>query len=152
MRAVVQRSGFARVKVGERIIGEIDHGVVVLIGVGQNDTEQDAEYLAEKVAHLRIFADDAGKMNLDVEAVNGQVLSISQFTLYGDVRKGRRPNYMQAAEPKIAQRLYEAFNDAVRAFGLPVQTGDFGAMMEVELVNSGPVTILIDSNRPSVSP
>lgn len=147
MRAVVQRSGPASVKVGERVTGVIDHGLVVLLGVGQDDTDEDARYLAQKLAHLRIFADESGKMNLDVQAVSGQVLSISQFTLYGDVRKGRRPNYTQAAEPALARRLYDTFNDALRSYGLSVETGEFGAMMEVELVNRGPVTILMDSER-----
>ncbi|WDL96193.1 D-aminoacyl-tRNA deacylase [Alicyclobacillus sp. ALC3] len=147
MRAVVQRSGRAKVTVGNRTTGSIDHGYVVLLGVRDGDSETDAHYLAEKVAHLRVFEDDSGKMNLDLEAVGGAVLSVSQFTLYGDVRKGRRPNYMQAAAPEAARRLYEVFNDALRSYGFDVETGEFGAMMKVELVNDGPVTILIDSER-----
>lgn len=147
MRAVVQRSGRASVMVGDRTTGAIDYGFVVLLGVRDGDTEADAHYLAEKVAHLRVFEDESGKMNLDLDAVGGAVLSVSQFTLYGDVRKGRRPNYMQAAAPDVARDLYEAFNEALHGYGLRVETGEFGAMMSVELVNDGPVTILIDSER-----
>ncbi|MCL6632830.1 MAG: D-tyrosyl-tRNA(Tyr) deacylase [Alicyclobacillus herbarius] len=147
MRAVVQRSGPATVQVDEEVVGRIDHGLVVLLGVGVEDEDEDAAYLAEKVAHLRIFEDADGKMNLDVQTVGGQVLSVSQFTLYGDVRKGRRPNYMAAAPPDKALRLYEAFNAELRRFGLHVETGRFGAMMQVSLVNDGPVTILLDSRR-----
>ncbi|MDQ0188723.1 D-tyrosyl-tRNA(Tyr) deacylase [Alicyclobacillus cycloheptanicus] len=144
---MVQRSGPAHVTVDGAVIGAIDRGLVVLVGVKEGDTVQDAAYLAEKVAHLRVFPDDEGKMNFDVLTAGGQVLSISQFTLYGDVRKGRRPNYMRAADPAVARTLYEAFNDALRGCGLHVETGEFGAMMQVSLVNDGPVTILIDSER-----
>ncbi|GGJ06021.1 putative D-aminoacyl-tRNA deacylase-like protein [Alicyclobacillus cellulosilyticus] len=147
MRLVVQRSGPARVRVGDEVIAAIERGLVVLVGVGADDTASDALSMADKVAHLRIFPDADGKMNLDVRQAGGEVLSVSQFTLYGDVRKGRRPNYMRAAEPKTAEALYEVFNEALRRFGVPVQTGRFGAMMQVELVNEGPVTILLDSER-----
>lgn len=147
MRIVVQRSREASVTVDGRIVGNIDFGLVLLVGVKVGDTEQDARYLADKVAHLRVFHDHEGKMNYDILTVRGSVLSISQFTLYGDVRKGRRPNYMEAAGPEEAARLYEFFNDALRAFELRVETGVFGAMMDVRLCNDGPVTILLDSGR-----
>ncbi|WP_206831723.1 D-aminoacyl-tRNA deacylase [Alicyclobacillus fructus] len=147
MRLVVQRSGPARVKVEGEVVGEIDFGLVLLVGVGKDDTEEDVQYLAEKVAGLRIFPDAEGKLNRDVREVGGAVLSVSQFTLYGDARKGRRPSYADAAPPDVAERLYEAFNDALRARGLKVETGRFRAMMQVELVNDGPVTILLDSKR-----
>lgn len=147
MRIVVQRSREASVTVDGSIVGNIDFGLVLLVGVKVGDTEQDARYLADKVAHLRVFHDHEGKMNYDVLTVRGSVLSISQFTLYGDVRKGRRPNYMEAAGPEAAARLYEFFNEALRAFELRVETGVFGAMMDVRLCNDGPVTILLDSGR-----
>ncbi|GMA59850.1 D-aminoacyl-tRNA deacylase [Alicyclobacillus fastidiosus] len=147
MRIVVQRSGPARVEVDGRVTGEIASGLVLLVGVGRGDTEDDADYLADKVAHLRIFADEDGKMGRDITEVGGSVLSVSQFTLYGDVRKGRRPSYAQAAEPEEANRLYEYFNERLRAVGLSVQTGVFRAMMDVHLVNDGPVTILLDSAK-----
>lgn len=147
MRVVVQRSREASVVVDEDTIGKIDFGLVLLIGVKVGDGLQDAQYLAEKIAHLRIFEDEDGKMNHDVLSVGGAILSISQFTLYGDVRKGRRPNYMDAARPEEALALYEALNEALRSYGLRVETGKFGAMMDVHLVNNGPVTILLDSAR-----
>jgi D-tyrosyl-tRNA(Tyr) deacylase len=147
MRIVVQRSRQASVTVDGAVVGQITHGLVLLVGVKAGDTEEDIRYMAEKVAHLRIFEDDDGKMNLDVLQVGGQVLSISQFTLYGDVRKGRRPNYMNAARPEEALQKYEQFNEALRSYGLLVETGRFGAMMDVALVNDGPVTILLDSER-----
>jgi len=147
MRVVVQRSGPARVRVEGEIVGEIDFGLVLLVGVGKDDDHEDAQYLAEKIAGLRIFPDEDGKLNRDVGEVGGAVLSVSQFTLYGDARKGRRPSYADAAPPEVAERLYEAFNDALRAHGLRVETGRFRAMMQVELVNDGPVTILLDSKR-----
>ncbi|MCL6597675.1 MAG: D-tyrosyl-tRNA(Tyr) deacylase [Alicyclobacillus macrosporangiidus] len=147
MRAVVQRSGPACVRVEGEVVGRVDFGLVVLLGVRAGDTEDDARYLAEKVAHLRVFADAEGKMNLDVREAGGSILSISQFTLYGDARKGRRPNYMEAARPEEAEPLYERFNEYLRGWGLRVETGRFGAMMEVSLVNDGPVTILLDSQR-----
>ncbi|MFD1676905.1 D-aminoacyl-tRNA deacylase [Alicyclobacillus fodiniaquatilis] len=147
MRVVVQRSGPARVEVAGEITGQIERGLVLLVGVGSEDTEADAAYLAEKVAHLRIFADEDGKMNLDVCAAGGAVLSVSQFTLYGDVRKGRRPSYAKAAPPEAATRLYDAFNACLRGYGLQVETGVFRATMDVHLVNDGPVTILLDSSK-----
>lgn len=125
--------------------GQIQHGLMVLLGVTHEDTERDAKFLADKIAGLRIFEDEEEKMNLSVVDTGGQVLSISQFTLYGDARKGRRPNFMAAARPEQAEVLYEQFNGFLRAAGLEVATGVFGAMMDVQLVNSGPVTIILDS-------
>jgi D-tyrosyl-tRNA(Tyr) deacylase len=145
MRVVIQRSKQAQVTVDGTITGAIRHGLVLLVGVTLADTEQDAKYLADKVAGLRIFEDESGKMNLSVVETGRQILSVSQFTLYGDCRKGRRPNFMAAARPEQAQPLYEQFNELLRAQGLEVETGRFGAMMEVSLVNDGPVTLIIDS-------
>ena len=128
-------------------MGEIGAGLLVLLAVGKADTEAAADYLAEKVLGLRIFEDDAGKMNLSVQDKAGEVLVVSQFTLYGDVRQGKRPSFDAAARPEEARRLYEYFVDKVRAAGLRCETGHFRAMMEVELINSGPVTILLDSGK-----
>ena len=147
MRAVVQRVGRATVKVGDEITGEIGEGLLVLLGVGQEDGEGDADYLAEKVAGLRIFEDEAGKMNLSVGEIAGAVLAVSQFTLFGDVRRGKRPSFDAAARPERARELYNAFVERIRALGLRCETGRFQEMMEVELVNSGPVTILLDSKK-----
>ncbi|MGA2904096.1 MAG: D-aminoacyl-tRNA deacylase [Candidatus Korobacteraceae bacterium] len=147
MRAVVQRVSRASVKVGDELAGEIGKGLLVLLGVAQEDTEADADYLAEKIAGLRIFEDDAGKMNLSVEDVGGAVLAVSRFTLLGDVRRGKRPSFDAAARPERARELYEYFVERVRALGLRCETGRFQEMMEVELINSGPVTILLDSKK-----
>lgn len=147
MRAVVQRVSRARVTVEDWVAGEIGHGLLVLLGVGRADTEADTEYLAEKIAGLRVFEDHDGKMNLSVLEVDGSVLAVSQFTLYGDVRKGKRPSFDSAAPPEQAKRLYELFVDRIRAAGLRCETGRFQAMMQVELVNDGPVTILLDSTK-----
>ena len=147
MRAVVQRVSRASVKVGEELTGEIERGLLVLLGVARDDTEGDADYLAEKIAGLRIFEDDAGKMNLSVMEVGGAVLAVSQFTLFGDVRRGKRPSFDEAARPERARELYEYFVDRVREAGLRCETGRFQEMMEVELINSGPVTILVDSRK-----
>ena len=147
MRAVVQRVGRATVKVGDEITGEIGKGLLVLLGVGQEDSEGDADYLAEKVAGLRIFEDEAGKMNLSVGEIGGAVLAVSQFTLFGDVRRGKRPSFDVAARPERARELYERFVQRIRALGLRCETGRFQEMMQVELVNSGPVTILLDSKK-----
>jgi D-aminoacyl-tRNA deacylase len=147
MRAVVQRVSRAKVTVNGNITGEIGHGLLVLLGVGVNDQETDADYLAEKIVGLRIFEDADGKMNRAVADVAGSVLVVSQFTLYGDVRKGRRPSFDDAARPDKARALYEYFVGRVRAVGLPCETGRFQEMMDVELVNEGPVTILVDSER-----
>ena len=147
MRAVVQRVSRASVKVEGEITGEIGRGLLVLLGVAQEDTEADADYLAEKIAGLRIFEDEAGKMNLSVMDVGGAVLAVSQFTLFGDVRRGKRPSFDAAARPERARELYEYFVGRVRKAGLRCETGRFQEMMEVELINSGPVTILLDSKK-----
>lgn len=128
-----------------RTVGEIGAGLLVLLGITHCDDEKDARYMADKIAGLRVFEDDDGKMNLSVEDVGGSILSVSQFTLYGDCRKGRRPSFSEAARPEQAAPLYEAFNACLRQRGLHVETGVFGAMMDVELVNWGPVTLLVDS-------
>ncbi|MBZ5682270.1 MAG: D-tyrosyl-tRNA(Tyr) deacylase [Acidobacteriia bacterium] len=147
MRAVVQRVSRAKVTVDGEITGEIGLGLLVLLGVGQADTEADAAYLAEKISGLRIFEDDQGKMNRSVQDVGGSVLAVSQFTLYGDVRRGKRPSFDAAAAPEKARELYEIFVQRVRALGLRCETGRFREMMTVESVNEGPVTILLDSSR-----
>lgn len=147
MRAVVQRVAEARVDVDGRTVGAIGRGLLVLLGVGEGDGEQDLAYLAEKTAGLRIFEDEQGKMNLSVADVGGAVLVVSQFTLYGDCRKGRRPSFTPAAAPETANRLYEEFVLRLRAAGLEVATGVFQAHMRVHLLNDGPVTLLLDSRR-----
>ena len=147
MRAVVQRVTRAKVTVDDRVVGEIGSGLVVLLGIARDDTKLDAAYLAEKITALRIFDDDEGKMNLSVKDANGGVLIVSQFTLYGDVRRGLRPSWIDAAAPEVAKPLYEFFVRQVRAFIDDVATGSFRAMMRVELVNDGPVTILLDSSK-----
>jgi D-tyrosyl-tRNA(Tyr) deacylase len=147
MRAVVQRVSRARVTVNGETTGEIGLGLLVLLGVGQADTEADAAYLAEKVSGLRVFEDAQGKMNRSMQDVNGSVLAVSQFTLYGDVRRGKRPSFDAAAVPQKARQLYEFFVERIRASGLKCETGRFQEMMKVELVNDGPVTILLDSGK-----
>ncbi len=147
MRAVVQRVSRARVTVNDWTSGEIGHGLLVLVGVGHDDTEADASYLAEKIAGLRIFEDEDGKMNRSVMDAGGSVLAVSQFTLYGDVRRGKRPSFDEAAPPDQARRLYEFFVQRIQAVGLRCETGRFQEMMQVELVNEGPVTILLDSKK-----
>jgi len=147
MRAVVQRVTEARVEVDGQVTGAIGPGLLVLLGIAKSDTRADAQYLADKILGLRIFPDEAGKMNLDVVEAGGGVLIVSQFTLYGDVRKGRRPGFDRAAEPELAQRLYEYYVDVVRSRNVPVQTGVFQAKMSVQLVNDGPVTIVLDSEK-----
>lgn len=145
MRVVVQRSLAAKVTVAGETTGEIEQGLVLLVGITHDDMEKDVQFLAEKVANLRIFEDDNDKLNLSVKDVGGQILSISQFTLYGDCRKGRRPNFMSAAKPEQAKDLYNRFNDALREHGLTVETGVFGAMMDVTFTNHGPVTLIVES-------
>jgi D-aminoacyl-tRNA deacylase len=147
MRAVVQRVSRAKVTIDNWTSGEIGHGLLVLLGVGHEDTEADATYLAEKIAGLRIFEDEDGKMNRSVQDVGGSVLTVSQFTLYGDVRRGKRPSFDAAAPPEHARRLYEFFVQQIQAAGLRSETGRFQEMMQVELVNEGPVTILLDSGK-----
>jgi D-tyrosyl-tRNA(Tyr) deacylase len=145
LKVVIQRAKHAKVIVEDNVVGEIDEGVMVLVGITHDDTEADADYLAEKIVNLRIFEDEAGKMNHSLLDVNGQVLSVSQFTLYGDCRKGRRPNYMNAAKPDYANDIYEIFNKKLREKGLHVETGIFGAMMDVQFTNVGPVTLIVES-------
>jgi len=147
MRAVVQRVSRAKVTVKEWTSGEIGLGLLVLMGVGHGDTEADATYLSDKIAGLRVFEDEDGKMNLSVVDVGGSLLAFSQFTLYGDARRGKRPSFGGAAPPEQARRLYEFFVKRVRALGLRCETGRFQEMMQVELVNEGPVTILVDSAK-----
>jgi D-tyrosyl-tRNA(Tyr) deacylase len=147
MRAIVQRVSRCRVTVEGNIAGEIGAGLLVLLGVSKTDNEAAADYLVEKIIGLRIFEDGEGKMNLSVQDSGGDVLVVSQFTLYGDARRGKRPSFDAAARPEEAKRLYEYFVGKVRAAGLRCQTGQFQAMMDVELVNSGPVTILLDSEK-----
>lgn len=147
MRAVVQRVTEASVTVEGKTVGSIGSGLMVLLGVEQEDTEKDGAYLAEKLAGLRIFEDDHEKMNLSVQQVGGSILLVSQFTLLGDVRHGKRPSFIQAAPPQEADALYEDLADRLRQKGIPVETGQFQAHMEVSLVNDGPVTILLDSRK-----
>jgi D-tyrosyl-tRNA(Tyr) deacylase len=147
MRAVIQRVSRAKVTVDSQTVGTIERGFLVLLGVGQGDTAADAEYLADKTAGLRVFADAEGKMNLALAEAGGAVLVVSQFTLYGDCRKGRRPSFDEAAAPELANSLYEKYVEALRSRGLHVETGTFQATMDVELVNDGPVTLLLDSRK-----
>lgn len=145
MRAVVQRVSRCKVTVDGQIVGEIGPGLLVLLGIGKGDTEAAADYLADKIAGLRIFEDEAGKMNISVLDKRGEVLVVSQFTLYGDVRRGKRPSFDSAARPEEARGLYEYFVSKMRSTGLRCETGEFQAMMQVELVNDGPVTIIVES-------
>jgi D-tyrosyl-tRNA(Tyr) deacylase len=145
MRAVLQRVTRARVTISGEEVGAIERGLLVLLGVAPTDTPEEARWLADKVVGLRLFADAEGKMNLSVADVSGAVLVVSQFTLYGDCRKGRRPSFIGAAAPERAVPLYEEFINAIKAHGVPTATGRFGAMMQVELVNDGPVTLLLDN-------
>src|SRR5215468_9849237 len=147
MRAVVQRVSRAKVTVKDWVAGEIGMGLLVLLGVGAEDTESDVVYLVEKIVGLRIFEDADGKMNLSVADVAGSILAVSQFTLYGDVRRGKRPSFDAAARPESARLLYESFVERIRAAGVRCETGRFQEMMQVELVNEGPVTILLDSKK-----
>ena len=147
MRAVVQRVKGAKVEVEGRTVGKIDQGLLVLLGVGEDDSEKDCEYLANKIAHLRIFSDDQGLMNLSLVEIQGGVLVVSQFTLWGDCRKGRRPSFTRAARPEKARELYEHFVGILRGKGLPIATGEFQEMMDVHLINDGPVTLVLDSSK-----
>ena len=147
MRAVIQHVSRAQVSVDGEIVGSIGKGLLVLLGIAKTDAQADADYLAAKVIGLRIFDDESGKMNLSVADVRGAILAVSQFTLYGDVRKGKRPSFAQAAPPQIANELYEYFVAKIRESGVACETGRFQALMQVELVNDGPVTILLDSGR-----
>lgn len=147
MRAVVQRVNKACVEVGGKTVGEVGRGLLVFLGVGQDDTEKEGEFLANKIAHLRIFSDDQGLMNRSVIDVEGGMLVVSQFTLWGDCHKGRRPSFIKAAPPEKAKALYEDFIRHLRGRGLDVATGVFQEMMEVHLVNDGPVTMLLDTEK-----
>ena len=147
MRAVLQRVTRASVRVSGETVGEIGPGLVVLLGIARDDAEQDVDYLVEKITALRVFDDAEGRMNLSVAEVNGALLVVSQFTLYGDTRRGRRPSWIEAAPPEAAEPLYEAFVAAARRLVGRVETGSFRAMMQIELVNDGPVTILLDSRK-----
>ena len=145
MRSVVQRVARASVRVDRQVVGEVGHGLLVLLGVAEGDSDDDARWMADKLAQLRIFEDDAGKMNRSVQDVGGSILLVSQFTLLGDTRKGNRPSFVGAAPPEAANALYESVASLLRARGLPVAQGVFRAHMEVESVNDGPVTLLLDS-------
>ena len=147
MRAVVQRVSHAHVIVGLEVVAKVGPGLLVLLGVAKSDIHADAEYLAAKIAGMRIFEDELGKMNLSLAETGGSVLAVSQFTVYGDMRKGKRPSFDEAAAPDLARELYEYFVAKIRESGVPCETGRFQAAMEVELVNDGPVTILLDSSR-----
>lgn len=148
MRAVIQRVANASVTVDGAVVGVIDQGLLVLLAVGAGDDEADVRYIADKIPYLRIFNDEAGKFDHSLLDIGGAILAVSQFTLYGDCRKGRRPSFSEAAPPETANALYEAVVDAWRAMGVPVQTGVFRAHMDVALVNDGPVTLILDSKRP----
>ncbi|MED3689554.1 D-aminoacyl-tRNA deacylase [Peribacillus butanolivorans] len=147
MRVVLQRSKAAKVVVVGQTIGQIDSGLVLLVGVTHGDTIDDAVYLADKIVNLRIFEDENEKMNHSLLDVGGSILSVSQFTLYGDCRKGRRPNFMDAARPEEANKIYESFNEELRKKGVHTETGQFGAMMDVQLTNDGPVTLIMESKK-----
>ncbi len=147
MRAVIQRVGRARVVIGERSVGSVGRGVLVLVGVAPSDGDDEVRWLADKVANLRIFSDEAGRMNRSLLDVEGAALVVSQFTLYGDARKGRRPSFVHAAAGVEAERLYEDVANGLESLGVSTATGEFGADMQVELINDGPVTILLDSDK-----
>ena len=147
MRAVVQRVASSRVTVDERVTGEVKKGLLVLLGVTHDDTSKDVDYMVDKVTNLRIFEDENDKMNLSLKDIGGEVMAVSQFTLYGDARMGRRPSFSDAARPDVANPLYEEFVEKLRAQGITVGTGEFGAHMMVELTNDGPVTILLESKK-----
>ena len=147
MRAVVQRVASSRVTVDERVTGEVKKGLLVLLGVTHDDTSKDVDYMVDKVTNLRIFEDENDKMNLSLKDIGGEVMAVSQFTLYGDARKGRRPSFSDAARPDVANPFYEEFVEKLRAQGITVGTGVFGAHMMVELTNDGPVTILLESKK-----
>lgn len=145
MKVVVQRAKDARVIVQNEEVGAIENGLMLLVGITHSDTLEDIKYVADKIVNLRIFEDDEGKMNQSLLDVKGDILSVSQFTLYGDCRKGRRPNFMEAAKPEFAEKMYDLFNAEIREKGVHVETGSFGAMMDVQFTNVGPVTLIIES-------
>lgn len=146
MKAVIQRVDKAEVKTEEKVTGKIDKGLLVLLGVNEEDTEKEADYLVDKITNLRIFSDKEGKMNLSLLDIKGEILVVSQFTLYADTKKGRRPSFIKAANPEKAVKLYNYFTEKLKTTGLDPKTGEFQAMMDVSLVNSGPVTIIIDTD------
>jgi D-tyrosyl-tRNA(Tyr) deacylase len=145
MIAVIQRCSQGKVTVSDKVVGKISHGLVILLGVQKNDTEKDADFLVNKISGLRIFSDENDKMNLSIKDVDGSALVISQFTLCGDLRKGRRPSFVNAAPPEDGNRLYEYFMSEMKKDGVPLESGEFGAMMDVKLVNNGPVTLVLNS-------
>lgn len=145
MKVVIQRAKGARVIVNKKIVGEIEEGLLLLVGVTHDDTQLDAEMLAEKIVNLRIFDDTNGKMNLSIREIAGEILSISQFTLYADTKKGRRPSFINAANPQLAKDLYQYFNQQLTERGINVETGIFGEVMEIDFINDGPITIILDS-------
>lgn len=147
MRVVLQRVKHAQVDIEGKTVGRIEQGLLLLVGIKTGDTEDDIQYAADKISGLRIFEDNGGKMNRSVIDADGAILSVSQFTLYGDTSKGRRPSFIEAARPEIAEPLYQVFNEKLRAHGLHVETGVFGADMAVSLVNEGPVTIIVESKN-----
>lgn len=147
MRSVVQRVKRASVSVDGKVVGRIEAGLLILLGVGEKDSAGDLEWMVDKLIGLRIFEDEEGKMNRSIQDMGGQILLVSQFTLYGDCRKGKRPSFSTAAPPELAKALYEQAADKIRAYGIPVETGVFQAEMQVELVNDGPVTMLLDSEK-----
>lgn len=147
MKVIVQRARNAQVTVDNQIVGAIDYGLMLLVGVTHDDNQEDVQYLADKIVNLRIFEDEEEKMNLSLLDVQGSVLSISQFTLYADTKKGRRPSYINAARPEVANQWYEQLNEAIREKGVTVETGTFGAMMDVQFINEGPVTIILESEQ-----
>ena len=148
MKTVVQRCSRAEVRIGGETVGKIGKGFVLLVGITHEDTEKEVEWMAKKVAALRVFGDEEGKMNLAITDTGGSILSISQFTLYGDARKGNRPSFVNAARPEVAEPLYERFNTLLRTqYGLTVETGVFGADMQVDFINDGPVTILLETEN-----
>jgi len=147
MIAVIQRCSRGKVTVSEKVVGEIDNGLVILLGVQRGDTEKDANFLVNKISGLRIFSDENNKMNLSIKDVNGSALVISQFTLCGDMKKGRRPSFIKAATPDDGNKLYEYFMSEMKKDGVPIECGEFGAMMDVALVNNGPVTFILNSKN-----
>lgn len=147
MKAVIQRVRQASVAIEGIVVGEIEQGLMVLLGITHDDQQEDVDYLIRKITQLRVFEDEAGKMNRSLAAINGAILSVSQFTLYGDTKKGNRPSFIKAAPPALAIPLYEAFNQGLKESGVPVATGRFGADMQVSLINDGPVTIIIDTKE-----
>ncbi|QDJ58712.1 D-aminoacyl-tRNA deacylase [Weissella sagaensis] len=147
MRVVLQRVKSADVSIENKVVGQIDAGYVLLVAISDNDTEDELDYLVRKITKLRVFEDNIGKMNLSIEDISGQILSISQFTLYADTKKGNRPSFTKAGQPDFANKMYQLFNEKLRDTGLTVATGEFGADMQVQLINDGPVTIIFDTEN-----